>query len=141
MASEKTSFDKLNFKTKHSISEKYNISFKSNYKDSLEVIKQQKIKDIELKIKEELNKIALHKKEYNLLVIQVNKAKNNLKNNLSNFELNETKNTIIELDRKIENFKNYESFLLPVYYQELENIKKISKSIYYSGAVKSIVLN
>ena len=62
-------------------------------------------------------------------------------NNLSNFELNETKNTIIELDRKIENFKNYESFLLPVYYQELENIKKISKSIYYSGAVKSIVLN
>lgn len=141
LSSEKTSIDKLNFKSKHIITEKYGVIFKSNFKDSLEVIKQQKIKDIQLKIKEELNKIDLQKKEYNLLIKKLNDTKESLDSNLSNFELNEAKNTIIELDKKIGDFKFNESFLLPVYYQELDNTNNISRSIYYSGSLSSIILN
>ena len=65
--------------------------------------------------------------------------KNKLKSDLSNYELNETKKNIIDLENKIANYKPKTNLMIAEYRRQLERIKsdKIG-NVTYSGQINYI---
>ena len=118
---------------------KYNLAFKSSISDTLILNKQKRITELELKLKNEENQSVNDNKVYYLNLAELNQLKNNLKKNLSNYDLNETKKKIIELESKVENFHIKTNLMIDEYKNQLAKIKKDKiDNIKYSGTLNYI---
>jgi inner membrane protein len=133
------SINPLEIKKKFTIENKYNLTFISHVQDTLFEKREKIITDIELKLKSEENQLINDNKSYYLDLAVLQDEKNKLKSDLSNYELNETKKNIIELEDKIENYKPKTNLMIAEYKKQLQKIKndKIG-SITYSGNVTYI---
>ncbi|WP_310555878.1 hypothetical protein [Flavobacterium sp.] len=76
------------------------MAFISNTQDTLFANKEKRLVEIELKLRSEENQLINDNKNYYLDLATLQKEKYKLKTNLSNYELNETKKNIIELEKK-----------------------------------------
>jgi inner membrane protein len=126
-------------KKKFQITNQYNISFKSESQDTIQASKKKKIQDLEMKIRVENHNIATANKEYyesqNLLEIE----KLKLKKGLQDYELNECKKNIIELENKIGNFNLKNSIMVQEYQKQIAELKKEKvEKISYSGEINTI---
>lgn len=129
----------LEIKKKFQLENKYNINFVSHVQDTLSADKEKKIQEIELKLKNEENQLINDNKNYYLDLALLQQEKNKLKENLSNYELNETKKNIIELEKKIENYKPKTNLMIAEYKKQLDKIKKCQiGNIKYSGTINYI---
>jgi inner membrane protein len=92
-----------------------------------------------LKLKSEENQLINDNKSYYLDLAVLQGEKNKLKSDLSNYELNETKKSIIELEEKVSNYKPKTNLMISEYKKQLQKIKndKIG-NITYSGNVTYI---
>ena len=126
-------------KKKFQIENKYNIAFKSNVSDTLILNKQKRISELELKLKNEENQLINDNKIYYQNLTELNQLKTNLKKNLSDYDLNETKKKIIDLENKVENSHLKTNLMIDEYKNQLLKIKndKIG-SINYSGTLNYI---
>ena len=132
----------LEIKKKFQLENKYNINFVSHVQDTLSADKEKKIQEIELKLKNEENQLINDNKNYYLDLALLQQEKNKLKENLSNYELNETKKNIIELEKKVENYKPKTNLMIAEYKKQLDKIKKGQlDNINYSGTVRFIVIS
>ncbi len=132
----------LEIKKKFQLENKYNINFVSHVQDTLSADKEKKIQEIELKLKNEENQLINDNKNYYLDLALLQLEKNKLKENLSNYELNETKKNIIELEKKVENYKPKTNLMIAEYKKQLDKIKKGQlDNINYSGTVRFIVIS
>ena len=123
-------------KKKFQLENKYNLAFKSSISDTLILNKQKRITELELKLKNEENQSVNDNKVYYLNLAELNQLKNNLKKNLSNYDLNETKKKIIELESKVENFHIKTNLMIDEYKNQLAKIKKDKiDNIKYSGTL------
>lgn len=129
----------LDFKKKFKLENNYNISFKSFTKDTLIQKKIERINELELKIKTEENQLYNDNKNYYLALEELHLLKTKLKINLSNYELNEVKIKIIDLERKISNYQLKTNLMIPVYKKQLEalRVEKIDE-IRYNGVLSFI---
>lgn len=129
----------LEIKKKFIIENKYNIAFISHIKDTLFASKEKKIAELEIKLKNEENQLINENKNYYLDLALLQEAKNKLKLNLSNYELNETKKIIIDLEKKVDNYKPKTNLMIAEYKKQLDKIKsnKIG-NITYSGQLTYI---
>jgi inner membrane protein len=126
-------------KKKFQLENKYNLAFKSSISDTLILNKQKRITELELKLKNEENQSVNDNKVYYLNLAELNQLKNNLKKNLSNYDLNETKKKIIELESKVENFHIKTNLMIDEYKNQLAKIKKDKiDNIKYSGTLNYI---
>ena len=77
-----------------------------------------------------------------LNVEMLNNAKGKLNSNLSNYELNETKKSIIELEQKVVNHKPATNLMIAEYRKQLSEIKnrKLAE-ITYSGTISYIEIS
>ena len=129
----------LEIKKKFQLENKYNINFVSHVQDTLSADKEKKIQEIELKLKNEENQLINDNKNYYLDLALLQQEKNKLKENLSNYELNETKKNIIELEKKVENYKPKTNLMIAEYKKQLDKIKKCQiGNIKYSGTINYI---
>jgi inner membrane protein len=118
---------------------KYNLALKSSISDTLILNKQKRITELEMKLKNEENQSVNDNKVYYLNLAELNQLKNNLKKNLSNYDLNETKKKIIELESKVENFHIKTNLMIDEYKNQLAKIKKDKiDNIKYSGTLNYI---
>ncbi len=132
----------LEIKKKFQLENKYNINFVSHVQDTLSADKEKKIQEIELKLKNEENQLINDNKNYYLDLAILQQEKNKLKENLSNYELNETKKNIIELEKKVENYKPKTNLMIAVYNNQLDKIKKSHLgNINYSGTITFIKIS
>ena len=132
----------LEIKKKFQLENKYNINFVSHVQDTLSADKEKKIQEIELKLKNEENQLINDNKNYYLDLALLQQEKNKLKENLSNYELNETKKNIIELEKKVENYKPKTNLMIAVYNNQLDKIKKSHLgNINYSGTITFIKIS
>ena len=131
----------LELKKKFTIENKYNLHFISHLQDTLLVQKEKIIADLELKLKNEENHLINDNKSYYLELAELQDEKNKLKLDLPNYELNESKKKIIELENKVANYKPKTNLMIAEYKKQLEKIKsnQISK-ITYSGQINYIVI-
>jgi inner membrane protein len=129
----------LEVKKKFTIENKYNLAFISHIQDTLFEKKEKIIAELELKLKSEENQLINDNKSYYLDLAVLQGEKNKLKSDLSNYELNETKKSIIELEEKVSNYKPKTNLMISEYKKQLQKIKndKIG-SITYSGNVTYI---
>lgn len=129
----------IEIKKKFTIENKYNIGFISHLQDTIIAKREKVIAELELKLKNEENNVLNDNKSYYLDLAALQEQKNNLKLELSNYELNETKKNIIELERKVENHKPKTNLMIAEYKKQLQKIKsdQIGKII-YSGEMHYI---
>ena len=129
----------LEVKKKFTIENKYNLAFISHIQDTLFEKKEKIITELELKLKSEENQLINDNKSYYLDLAVLQEEKNKLKSDLSNYELNETKKSIIELEEKVSNYKPKINLMISEYKKQLQKIKndKIG-SITYSGQITYI---
>jgi inner membrane protein len=127
------------FKKKFQLENKYNLAFKSNISDTLISNKQKRITELELKLKNEENQLINDNKIYYLNLAELSQLKSNLKKNLSDYDLNETKKKIIDLENKVENSHLKTNLMIEEYKNQLIKIKndKID-NIKYSGTLNYI---
>nr|WP_181716102.1 metal-dependent hydrolase [Flavobacterium sp.]QJS06639.1 membrane-bound metal-dependent hydrolase [Flavobacterium sp.] len=129
----------LEIKKKFVLENKYNLTFRSRFLDTLSAIKTQKIQELQLKLKNEENQVINDNKNYYSDMIALQKEKSKLNENLSNYELNETKKNIIELENKIQNYKPKMNLMISEYKTQLDKIKKSQlQNINYSGTLNYI---
>jgi|26BtaG_2_1085354.scaffolds.fasta_scaffold00362_3 inner membrane protein len=129
----------LEIKKKFTLENKYNISFISHVQDTLIAKKEKVITELELKLKSEENQLINDNKSYYLDLALIQEEKNKLKTELSNYDLNETKKNIIELERKIENHKPKTNLMIAEYKKQLQKIKSDEiPNIAYSGTLNYI---
>lgn len=129
----------LEIKKKFQFENKYNINFVSHVQDTLSADKEKKIQEIELKLKNEENQLINDNKNYYLDLALLQQEKNKLKENLSNYELNETKKNIIAIEKKVENYKPKTNLMIAEYKKQLEKIKNGNIGyIIYSGKINYI---
>lgn len=129
----------LELKKKFEIENKYNLTFKSHLQDTILSNKEKKIAELELKLRNEENQLINDNKNYYLSLDDLQQEKNKLHSDLSDFELNETKKHIIELENKVSNYHIKTNLMIPEYKKQLE-LTKASKmqNIKYSGAITYI---
>jgi inner membrane protein len=129
----------LEVKKKFTIENKYNLAFISHIQDTLFEKKEKIIAELELKLKSEENQLINDNKSYYLDLAVLQGEKNKLKSDLSNYELNETKKSIIELEEKVSNYKPKTNLMISEYKKQLQKIKndKIG-NITYSGQITYI---
>ena len=129
----------LELKKKFTIENKYNLHFISHLQDTLLVQKEKIVADLELKLKNEENQLINDNKSYYLELAELQDEKNKLKLDLPNYELNESKKKIIELENKVANYKPKTNLMIAEYKKQLEKIKsnQIGK-ITYSGQINYI---
>lgn len=134
-----TNKNNLDLKKKFKFENDYNIQIISSVNDTLQAKKEREISEMEIKIKTEQTKLSNSNAAYFALKNELLEQKNKLKNNLNNFELNETKEKIIELENKLQ-FKNVElNPMIEVYKKELQKIKnQTSKGVLISGRVNIV---
>src|SRR5690606_6601207 len=97
------------------------------------------ITELELKLKSEENQLINDNKSYYLDLSLLQEEKNKLKTELSNYDLNETKRNIIELERKIESHKPKTNLMIAEYKKQLLKIKNNEiPNIAYSGTLNYI---
>ncbi len=124
----------LEIKKQFEIKNKYNSSFKSSVQDTIFANKQKNIAELELKLKNEENQLINENKSYYLILGELQKEKNKIKSNLSNFELNETQKKIIELENKIANSVPKSNLMIPELHRQIEVLKnEKAEKIKYSG--------
>lgn len=129
----------LELKKKFQIENKYNLAFKSHFQDTLFASKEKKIAELEIKLKNEENQLINENKNYYLELAELQAEKNKLKLELSNYELNETKKQIIELEKKVENYKPKTNLMIAEYKKQLDKIKNNQiGNITYSGQINYI---
>ena len=129
----------LEIKKKFQIENKYNLNFISHAQDTLLEKKEKNIAELELKLRSEENQLINDNKNYYLDLATLQEEKNKLKTNLSNYDLNETKKSIIELEKKVENYKPKTNLMIAEYKKQLEKIKKNQiGNITYSGNITYI---
>ena len=129
----------LEIKKKFQIENKYNLYFISHAQDTLLEKKEKRVAELELKLKSEENQLINDNKNYYLDLAVLQEEKNKLKTNLSNYDLNETKKHIIELEKKVENYKPKTNLMIAEYKKQLEKIKKNQiGNITYSGNITYI---
>lgn len=132
----------LDIKKKFEITNKYNLQFVSHIQDTLSAAKEKKVQEIELKLKNEENQLINDNKNYYLDLALLQQEKNKLKENLSNYDLNEAKKNIIELEKKVENYKPKTNLMIAEYKKQLEKIKSNQiGTITYSGTIRFIEIS
>ena len=129
----------LEIKKKFAIENKYNIAFISHSQDTLTQKKEKAVAELELKLKSEENQLINENKSYYLELAELQDEKNKLKADLPNYELNEVKKKIIELEKQIEHYKPKTNLMISEYKRQLDKIKNnnIASNI-YSGNVTYI---
>lgn len=129
----------LEIKKKFIIENKYSVEFISHLQDTLIAKKEKMITDLELKLKSEENQVINDNTGYYLDLAAIQEEKNKLKTELSNYDLNETKKNIIELQKKVENYKPKTNLMIPEYKKQLLKIKSSEiANIAYSGTINYI---
>ena len=129
----------LEIKKKFQIENKHNLAFISHIQDTLSADKEKKVQELELKLRSEENQLINDNKSYYLDLATLQEEKNKLKTNLSNYDLNETKKSIIELEKKVENYKPKTNLMIAEYKKQLEKIKNNQiGNITYSGNITYI---
>jgi len=129
----------LELKKKFDLKNKYNIQFISSIEDTLNLEKQKKITELQLKIKSEENQNINENKDHYLDIKTLEQEKNKLNNSLSNYDLNEVKKHIIELEKKIENHHFKENLMIQEYKKNLNQLLKSElNKITYSGEINYI---
>ena len=129
----------LELKKKFEIENKYNLNFKSHFQDTILSNKQKKITELELKLKSEENQLINDNKNYYLSLNELEQEKNKIHSKLSDYELNETKKKIIELENKIANYHLKTNLMIPEYKKQLAKIKTSrAQNITYSGQITYI---
>ena len=129
----------LEIKKKFQIENKYNLTFISHLQDTLLVKKEKIIAELELKLKSEENHLINDNKSYYLDLAMLQEQKNKLKSDLSNYDLNETKKNIIDLENKIANYKPKTNLMIAEYKKQLQKIKSDQiGNITYSGEINYI---
>lgn len=129
----------LEIKKKFILENKYNLAFISHIQDTLFASKEKKVSELEIKLRNEENQLINENKNYYLDLALLQEAKNKLKTDLSNYELNETKKQIIELEKKVENYKPKTNLMIAEYKKQLEKIKSNQiGNITYSGQITYI---
>lgn len=132
----------LEIKKKFEIENKYNLVFISHVQDTLFDKKEKRLEELTLKLKSEENQLINDNKNYYLDLAILQEEKNKLKTNLSNYELNETKKNIIDLENKIEKYKPKTNLMIDEYKKQLEKIKKNKMGyITYSGQINYIEID
>jgi inner membrane protein len=126
----------LEIKKKFVFQNKYDVAFKSNIKDTLNLNREKKILELEMKLKNEENQLVNDNKNYFLDLNMLKNEKDKLNNKLSDFDLNETKKNIIELEKKIQSYKPKTNLMIPEYSKQLADIKaKKMENISYNGSL------
>jgi inner membrane protein len=129
----------LEIKKKFIIENKYNLVFISHVQDTLLASKASKIDEVEIKLKNEENQLINDNKAYYLELAELQENKNKLNSELPNYELNEVKKKIIELERQIENYKPKTNLMIAEYKKQLQKIKSNNiANITYSGQINYI---
>jgi inner membrane protein len=129
----------LELKKKFELKNKYKIQFISHIADTLNQDKQKKIAELQLKIKAEENQNINENKDHYLNIKTLEQEKYKLSQNLSNYELNEVKKHIIELESKIENHHFKENLMIKEYKNSLAKLLKTElNKITYSGEINYI---
>jgi inner membrane protein len=131
----------LDVNKKFNIENKYDLNFKSSFEDTLYINREKKIAELKIKLKNEENQLINDNKSYysdlNMLKIE----KNKLNSNLSNYEINETKKNIIELEAKIQAYKPKTNLMIPEYIKQINQINKSNlQQIKYSGKLYFITI-
>ncbi len=127
------------FKKKFELENKYNVAFKSFVLDSILAHKTEKIKELELSLKSEQNQLINENKKYFLAKEKLNFCLQKLTKNNSDFEINEIKKDIIDLEKDIKNFVPKTNILIEKYKSEIAQIKQQKiKDISYSGQINFI---
>lgn len=124
----------LDVNKKFNIENKYNFAFKSTFEDTLYNNREKKLDELKIKLKNEENELINENKSYysDLNMLKIEKDK--LQSNLSNYELNETKKNIIELEKKIHDYKPKTNLMIPEYIKQINLIKSRNlEKIKYSG--------
>jgi inner membrane protein len=129
----------LEIKKKFQIQNKYNLAFISHLQDTLLVKKEKIIADLELKLKSEENQLINDNKSYYLELAELQEEKNKLNSDLPNYELNEAKKKIIELEKQIEHYKPKTNLMIAEYKKQLQKIKNDHiGNITYTGQITYI---
>jgi inner membrane protein len=129
----------LEIKKKFIIENKYNLVFISHVQDTLLATKATKIDELEIKLKNEENQLINDNKAYYLELAELQENKNKLNSELPNYELNEVKKKIIELEKQIENYKPKTNLMIAEYKKQLQKIKNNNiANITYSGTLNYI---
>jgi inner membrane protein len=132
----------LEIKKKFIIENKYNLVFISHVQDTLLASKATKIDELEIKLKNEENQLINDNKAYYLGLAELQESKSKLNSELPNYELNEVKKKIIELEKQIENYKPKTNLMISEYKRQLEKIKNNHlDQIKYSGNITYIQIH
>ena len=132
----------LEIKKKFTFENKYNLAFISHVQDTLFASREKKIEELETKLKNEENQLINNNKIYYLELAELQEQKNKLRTELNNYELNETKKKIIELESKIEHYKPKTNLMIAEYKKQLEKIKTNEMGcISYSGRINYIAID
>lgn len=124
----------LEINKKFTIDNKYDLEFKSSFEDTLFINREKKIAELKIKLKNEENQLINDNKSYYSDINMLKMEKEKLQNNLSNFEINEIKKNIIELEKKIQAYKPKTNLMIPEYINQINQIKKGNlEQIKYSG--------
>jgi inner membrane protein len=134
-----TSDNPIDFKKKFEIVNKYDLSFISHILDTIISNKQKKIVELELKLRSEENSLINDNKEYYVTLGQLQQEKNKLNLNTDDYETNEIKKNIIEMENKISNYHLKTNLMIEEYKKQLVIIKNSeSKKTLYLGDVTFI---
>jgi inner membrane protein len=134
-----TSENPIDFKKKFEIINKYNLNFTSHILDTIISNKQKKISELELKLKSEENSLINDNKIYYITLGQLQQEKNKLNLNTDDYETNEIKKNIIEMENKISNYHLKTNLMIEEYKKQLAIIKNSkSKKTLYLGDVTLI---
>ena len=129
----------LEIKKKFTFENRYNISFISYVQDTLIAKKEKILTELELKLRSEENQLINDNKSYYLDLAAIQEEKGKLKTDLSNYDLNETKRNIIELEKKVENHKPKTNLMIAEYKKQLLKISSNEiPNIAYSGTLNYI---
>jgi inner membrane protein len=134
-----TSDNPIDFKKKFEIVNKYDLSFISHILDTIISNKQKKISELELKLKSEENSLINDNKIYYITLGQLQQEKNKLNLNTDDYETNEIKKNIIEMENKISNYHLKTNLMIEEYKKQLAIIKNSeSKKTLYLGDITLI---
>jgi inner membrane protein len=134
-----TTDNPIDFKKKFEIINKYNLNFTSHILDTIISNKQKKISELELKLKSEENSLINDNKIYYVTLGQLQQQKNELQTNVDDYETNEIKKNIIELENKVSNYHLKTNLMIEEYKKQLAIIKNSkSKKTLYLGSITLI---
>jgi inner membrane protein len=134
-----TSDNPIDFKKKFEIVNKYDLSFISHILDTIISNKQKKIVELELKLRSEENSLINDNKDYYVTLGQLQQEKNKLNLNTDDYETNEIKKNIIEMENKVSNYHLKTNLMIEEYKKQLVIIKNSeSKKTLYLGDVTFI---